>query len=57
MEKRMSGNMVRSRALTENEWEKPSKYFLNLEKKNFLDRRIPALILDDGSETTDSYIT
>ena len=35
-EDKLKGHQIRSRYQHTNEWEKPSKYFLNLEKKNYL---------------------
>ena len=49
----MSGAMVRSRAILNSQWEKPSGFFLNLEKKNFLNKSIPELIDEKGNTQTD----
>ena len=50
-EKQTKGSIIRSRA---NNWEKPSKYFLNLEKRNFTNKNIPSLTTDDEKIITDS---
>ena len=44
--------MVRSRAVLNSQWEKPSSFFLNLEKKNFLNKSIPELIDETGNTQT-----
>ena len=49
-EKRVKGSMVRSRAKLVDNWEKPSKFFLNLEKRNFLNKNIPSLIDKNDKE-------
>ena len=45
--------MIRSRAQLSQDWEKPSKYFLNLEKRNHINKSIPSLTVD-GKKITDS---
>ena len=52
-EKKIKGSIVRSRASLIDNWEKPSKYFLNLEKRNHVNKNIPSL-LDGDNEITDS---
>ena len=52
-EKKIKGCIVRSRASLTDNWEKPSKYFLNLEKRNHVNKNIPYLLHND-SEITDS---
>ena len=52
-EKKIKGCIVRSRASLTDTWEKPSKYFLNLEKRNHVNKNIPSLLHND-SEITDS---
>ena len=52
-EKKIKGCIIRSRASLTDNWEKPSKYFLNLEKRNHVNKNIPSLIEDD-IEITDS---
>ena len=44
--------MIRSRAQLNKDWEKPSKYFLNLEKRNYINKGIPSLIVE-GKKVTD----
>ena len=51
-EDKMSGAMARSRAILNSQWEKPSSFFLNLEK-NFLNKSIPELIDENGRTHTD----
>ena len=53
-EKSSKGAMIRSRANIIDNWEKPSKFFLNLEKRNFTNKNIPSLITDDEKVITDS---
>lgn len=51
------GNIIRSRTKWYEEGEKSSKYFLNLEKRNFNNKRISMLRLEDNSLiTTDQDI-
>ena len=52
-EKKRKGSIIRSRASLTDNWEKPSKYFLNLEKRNHVNKNIPSLI-DGDTEITDS---
>ena len=49
---RIEGSIIRSRAKWLSEGEKPSKYFLNLESRNYVNKTIPRLdvngkIIDD----------
>ena len=53
-EKQTKGSIIRSRANIVDNWEKPSKYFLNLEKRNFTNKNIPSLTTDDEKIITDS---
>ena len=48
-EDKLKGYQIRSRYQHTNEWEKPSKYFLNLEKKNYLNKNI-AELKDDNDK-------
>ena len=48
--KKIKGCIVRSRANLVDNWEKSSKFFLNLEKRNFLNKNIPSL--KDGKNNT-----
>ena len=52
-EKKIKGCIIRSRASLTDNWEKPSKYFLNLEKRNHVNKNIPSLI-DGDTEIIDS---
>ena len=45
-EDRIKGSMIRSRAQLSQDWEKPSKYFLNLEKRNHINKSIPSLTVE-----------
>ena len=47
-EKRLTGSLVRSRAIWRENSEKPSKYFLTLEKRRYDSRRIPAIKTPQG---------
>ena len=40
-EKKIKGTIIRSRASLTDNWEKPSKYFLNLEKRNHVNKNTP----------------
>ena len=51
-ENRMRGHQVRSRAELTANWEKPSKFFLNLEKKNYLNKTISELLDENESKVT-----
>ena len=50
---RIKGNLVRSRIQWLHEGEKPSKYFSNLENKNFIEKTIKKLQLRNGRIVTD----
>ena len=52
-EHKLRGHLVRSRLKWLDEGEKPSKYFCNLEKRNFTEKTIRKLKLSDGSTLTD----
>ena len=41
---KLKGHQIRSRYQHFKDWEKPSKYFLNLEKKNYINENIIELI-------------
>ena len=49
-QEKVQGIIVRSRAYWHEYGEKCSKYFLNLENRNYLERKIQRLIKDDGEE-------
>ena len=50
---KLKGNMVRSRLQWLHEGEKPSKFFCNLENKNFIEKTIKKIQLRNGSIVTD----
>ena len=52
-DKRMRGYQVRSREEFIKGWEKPSKFFLNLEKKNYINKTIVELIDEDQKTIND----
>ena len=52
-EKKLSGNRIRSRAQWIEDGEKPSKFFLNLEKRNAVNKIISHLTSEDGFEIFD----
>ena len=52
-ERSTKGAIIRSRANIIDNWEKPSKYFLNLEKRNYTNKNIPSLT-KEGKEITSS---
>ena len=53
---KLKGHQIRSRYQHYKDWEKPSKYFLNLEKKNYLNKNISELINDKNETINDSKI-
>ena len=52
-EKKIDGIMIRAKARWHLEGERNSKYFCQLEKKNFIEKTIPKLIKDNGETVTD----
>ena len=52
-QKQVEGQMIRAKARWNLEGEKPSRYFLNLEKRHYSEKVIPKLITDDKKEITD----
>ena len=50
---KLKGQLVRSRLQWLEDGEKPSKYFLNLEKKNFIEKTIRKVRLNNGEVITD----
>ena len=48
----LRGSLIRSRSKWIDEGEKPTKYFCNLETRNYVSKIIPRLTLDDGSDVT-----
>ena len=53
-ENKIKGSIIRSRANIVDNWEKPSKSFLNLEKRNHVNKNIPSLKNNNDIEITDS---
>ena len=53
-QKKMEGVMLRSRCRYEDMGEKPSKYFLNLESRNFTSKVISKLVNENGEEYTET---
>ena len=51
---RMKGHQVRSRAELAANWEKPSRFFLNLEKRNYLNKNITELLDSNDFKITDA---
>ena len=54
-QRKMEGVRIRARARWVEEGERASKYFCNLENRNFVSKMMPNLIKDDGNITTDQY--
>ena len=50
--KKLEGLMIRSRAIWVDQGEKVTKYFCNLENRNYVSKCMPNLIKEDGSTTT-----
>ena len=53
-ENKIKGSIIRSRATLVDNWEKPSKYFLSLEKRNHVNKNIPSLKDEKEKTVTDS---
>ena len=53
LNKKIEGNILRSKARWYEHGEKNTNYFLNLEKRNFLRKKISKLKLSNGEETED----
>ena len=53
-EHRLKGHQIRSRAELSANWEKPSRFFLNLEKKNYLNKNISELLDENDVKITDA---
>ena len=49
--KKLEGLMVRSRAIWVDQGEKPTKYFCNLENRNYISKYMPNLYKKDGMKT------
>ena len=52
-EKKLNGQVIRSRAQTLQSGEKPSQYFCNLERKNYLDKTIRKISQENGESVTE----
>ena len=52
-EKKLKGTLIRSRARWVEQGEKGSRYFCNLENRNFVSKRMSSVIDKDGNEITD----
>ena len=52
-EKKLKGTLIRSRARWVEQGEKGSRYFCNLENRNFVSKRMSSLLDKDGNEITD----
>lgn len=52
-EKKLKGTLIRSRARWVEQGEKGSRYFCNLENRNFISKRMSSVIDRDGNEITD----
>ena len=52
-EKRLHGTLIRSRARWVEEGEKPSKYFLSLENRNYVSKKMTSVYNSRGEETFD----
>ena len=50
---KLMGNIIRSRAKWMDEGEKHTKYFLNLENKNYTNKTFPKLIKEESIDITD----
>ena len=51
--KKLKGKFIRSRAKWIEEGEKPTKYFCNMESRNFTNQLISRIELDNGKVITD----
>jgi hypothetical protein len=55
-EKKVNGIITRAKAKWQVEGEKSTRYFCNLEKRHYLEKTIPNLILDNDIETSDKNV-
>ena len=55
-EKKVNGIITRAKAKRQVEGEKSTHYFCNLEKRHYLEKTIPNLILDNDIETSDQNV-
>ena len=49
-EKQLQGTLIRSRARWVEQGEKPTKYFCNLENRNFISKHVSSVFNDRGEE-------
>ena len=49
----MRGVLIRTKARWIEDGEKPSKYFCNLEKRNYVNKTVTRIVDDNGIEITD----
>ena len=54
-ENKLNGLMIRSRAKWLDQGEKVSKYFCNMENRNYISKCMPDLIKSDGNKTQNEY--
>ena len=47
-DKNLNGTLIRSKARWVEKGEKPTKYFLNLEKRNFVNKQMQKIVIDNG---------
>ena len=52
-QKKLEGVKIRAKARWIEEGEKPSKYFCNLENRNFISKMMPTIVRNDGSLASD----
>jgi hypothetical protein len=55
-EKKVNGIITRAKAKWQVEGEKSTRYFCNLEKRHYLEKTIPNLILDNDIEASDQNV-
>ena len=51
----MKGHCIRAKVKWIDEGEKPSKYFLTLESRNYINKQIPQLVRNDGITIYDQF--
>ena len=51
----MKGHCIRAKVKWIDEGEKPSKYFLTLESRNYINKQIPQLVRTDGITIYDQF--
>ena len=55
-EKKLKGMLIRSRAKWVEQGEKASKYFCNLENRNYVSKRMTSLFNENNEELTNPYL-